>query len=560
MLVTSALSFSQSNSPLSIYEGQNINSIQFTFKNQPTDSTLVKDLVTKIEGVFKIYPRTQFNSFLASFYISKINLMPTVERAVLDFAPASQGGVDLTVDVSLAIDTVNIQKHISMFRNISSFPVVYSSKNTFITLKAAAAEMLYTNNNAWFSVPKEMTASNPLATNPSGEGYSAWLEGFASVGVYAITKIVPKINLNIYGGVNYLASFSAGNELFTQKSRFYGDVEEAYFGFIGGGRTARGNSYRYNTLYGRKQFTLGDGWLIVNTSMNGDNRAALQLNPRWASKNVFQTGFVWDKLFIQGFRLEPNELDILTSQTVINGLDMELGNKDMMVIGLSYLNVPRSNLRYYMPDGTVHTRDGLSVFNLRFYKSAKPSVGGLFIKAEGGYQRNSHFDMSAWAYYGEAGWNFASKYGSPSFSYRYAYFSGDNPDTKSYNRWDALYTGGNGEQWVQGSNMYKIVQNSNEITHRFQAVFNPVRKVQMVGQVWFFYAPQKVNLGGNPALSMLKSRYYGTEFNLTLKYFHSRSWYFHMNTAYTLPGSAIKNALTKTENWFCLSLFARYSF
>ncbi|MEG2849920.1 MAG: alginate export family protein, partial [Bacteroidales bacterium] len=157
-------------------------------------------------------------------------------------------------------------------------------------------------------------------------------------------------------------------------------------------------------------------------------------------------------------------------------------------------------------------------------------------------------------------WNFAKTKGSPTISYRYAYFSGDNPDSKSYNKWDALYTGGNGEQWVQGSNMYKIIQNSNEITHRLQCVYQPFKKTQIVVQLWLFYAAQKNNIGGNPALSTLNSKFYGSEYNLTLKYFYSRNWYFHLNTAYTIPGCAIKGVVTNTKNWFCLSFFARYSF
>lgn len=559
LISISTFSYSQNNNPVSIYEGAMVQSVEFRFTNAPSDTTLNQAYQRIVRSEFRIMPQTQFNSFLASYYISKLNLLPFVSQATMNITLSSQNGVDVVVKVSLSQQEQN-DKRENIAKNARLFPVLYNSDRTFLTLKAAASEMAYSNNNAWFGQPTAMTNGNPLATNPVGAGYTAWLEGFASVGIYGIVKVIPKINLHLYGGANYLVSFSAGSELFTDKGRFHGDIEEAFVGLIGGGRTASGKTYRYNLTYGRKQFTLGDGWLIINTSMNGDNRAALQLNPRWAGKSLLQAGFNWDKLQFQLFQLKPNELDILTSNTIINGANVELSNKRQNgLLAASFLSVPRSGFRYFTPDGQVYSREGLQVYNLRLFKNAGVD-GGLLLKLEGGYQRNSNFNMSAWAYYAELGWKFGKVQGTPTISYRYAYFGGDNPESSSYNRWDALYTGGNGEQWVQGSNMYKIVQNSNEISHRLQVVYNPLKKVQLVGQLWLFYAAQLNNIGGNPALSTLQSKIYGSEINLTIKYFHSKSWYFHLNTAYTIPSGAIRDLVADTRNWYCLSFFARYSF
>lgn len=551
--------FAQNNNPVSIYEGLLIESVDFKFTNQPADTALLEAYMQVIESEFFVVPQTQFNSFQASYYISKLKLLPFIDHVTLGVDLNTQNNLQLTVNIRFITPSEKKVDQANIVKDMRMFPVLYNSERSYLTMKAAASEMIYSNDNAWFAQPKAMTTGNPLAENPVGKGYTGWLEGFASLGVYGIVKVIPKINLHLYGGVNYLASFSAGNELFTDKARIYGAIEEAFVGFVGGGVDRYSRSYQYNLSYGRKQFTLGDGWLIINTSMNGYDRASLQLNPRWAAKSSFQAGFTWNWVTFQAFSLKPNELDILNSHTTINGANLEFRNKKNGLLAFSFLQVPHSQFSYYMPDGTVYKRAGLQVYNLRVFKSTGSS-GGLFFKTEGGYQRNPHFDMAAWAYYGELGWNFAKTKGSPALSYRYASFGGDNPNSKSYNRWDALYTGGTGEQWVQGSNMYKIVQNSNEISHRIQAIYSPLSKVQLVGQFWIFYADQKNNLGGNPALSTLESKFYGSEYNLTLKYFHSRNWYFHLNTAYTMPGDAIKDLVQDTRNWFCLSAFARYSF
>lgn len=542
-----------------MYEGSIVQQVTISLTETPADSALVDSYRKIIESEFSIAPQSQYSGIMASYYTSKLNLLSFVDRAVLSVAPTAENGVKVSVTVALKSrkEPVKVQ---SGFKNKQLLPVLYNSERAYLTMRFAASEMVYTNHNTWFSNPVDMTTGNPLADSPTGKGWSAWLEGFASLGAYGVVKAIPQINLHLYGGASYLVSYSAGNDLFSNASRIHADVEDAFIGIVGGKQLANGHQYRYNFTYGRKSFTLGDGWLLVNTSMNGHNRAALQLNPRWASKQLISGGFSWNRLTLQGFSIKPNELDILNSQTIINGVNLEASNRKNGTLGFSYLTVPQSKLRYYLPDGTVQGREGLQVFNLRLFKTTDQN-GGLFFKGEAGYQNNRHFDMNAWAYYGEMGWNFAKTKGSPSISYRYASFGGDNPASKSYNRWDALYTGGNGEQWVQGSVMYKLVQNSNEITHRLQAVYRPAPKYQVVGQLWLFYADQLNNIGGNPALSTLKSKFYGTEFNLTLKHFHSRQWYFHLNAAYALPGSAVKDNLSSSAaDWFCATVFARYSF
>lgn len=549
----------QTNNALSIYEGERINAVVFAFTNEPADPLNAMNIKQKVENTFLIYPQSHYNSFMTDYYLSKINSYIFVETAALEVEMSGEGGVNLQVNVVLSPDETKVKKENNIFKNIRSFPVVYTDNRSFLSLKFSGSEMAYSNNDAWFAQPAPLLTGNPLVDGPAGEGYTGWLEGFGMGGLYGITKIAPKLNLHLYAGASYILSFSAGRELFTDQSRFHGDVEDAFAGIIGGKRTRSGHVYSYNALYGRKQFVLGNGWLIVNTSMNGQERAALQINPRWAAKRLFQAGFRWDKLLIQGFQIRPNELPIFNSRTILNGLNLELGNSTLTQIGASTLHVPRSEVRYYTPDGNVYTRDGLWVYNLRLFGNQPGNQPGLFYKAEGGYQTNTHFKMRAYAWYTQMGWNFTKTSGAPSVSYRFAYFSGDNPNTSAYERWDALYTGGTGEQWVQGSNMYKIVQNSNEMTHLVQLIYSPVRKFQTVTQLWSFIAPEKNNLGGNPGLSTLNSNYYGTEFNLTLKYFHSRHWYFHLNTAYTLPGNAIRDIVPDTKNWFCLMAFIRYS-
>lgn len=549
----------QSNNALSIYEGERIQFIQFVFTNSPADSLSSMDMQQKVKNTFLIYPYSHFNEFQITYYLSQIKNLSFVEDAEFNVTTEGDGNLNLIVTVKLVQTGITATKRSNIFKDLRSFPIIYSDPNSFLTFKLSASEMAYSNNNAWFAQPNPLLAGNPLADGAPGKGYTGWIEGFMMGGVYGITRIIPKWSIHLYGGASYIVSFTAGRELFTDKSRFHGEVEDAFAGIVGGKRLDNGHEYSYNVLYGRKQFVLGNGWIIINTSMNGEERAGLQINPRWAAKSLFQAGFRWDKLHLQLFQMKPNELPIFYSHTILNGANLELGSNDRIQLGASVLHSPRSNVSYYFPDGAVQHRKGLWVYNLRLYGNQPSGQSGLFYKAEGGYQTNHNFKMRAYAWYTQLGWNFATTPGRPSLSYRFAYFSGDNPKTKAYERWDALYTGGTGEQWVQGSNMYKIVQNSNEMSHLVQLIYSPAPKLQTVTQLWSFIAPQTNNLGGNPGLSVMQSRYYGTELNLTVKYFHSRHWYFHMNTALTFPGNAIRDIIPGTKSWFCLMAFVRYS-
>lgn len=549
----------QSNNALSIYEGERIQSVEFLFTGMPEDTLEASSIEKQVKATFPIYPYSHFSEFQLNYAISQIRNLPFVSDATSAIIVQSDGGVNLAVNVTLSNEENITGKEMNIFKNTHSFPIIYADKRTFLTFKFSASEMAYSNSNAWFAQPDPLLAGNPLADGAPGKGYTAWIEGFAMGGIYGITRLTSWQNLHLYGGASYIVSFSAGRELFTDKSRFHGEVEDAFVGIIGGKRLDNENDYSYNILYGRKQFVLGNGWLIINTSMNGEERAALQINPRWAARNLFQAGASWNKLHFQIFQMRPNELPIFYSHTIINGLNIEWDKNSSIQLGASVLNSPRSNIKYYMPDGAAHNRKGLWVYNLRLFGNPETGKSGFIYKTELGYQNNENFKMRAYAGYAQLGWNFANTQGKPSLSYRFAYFSGDNPNTEAYERWDALYTGGTGEQWVQGSNMYKIVQNSNEMSHLLQLIYSPIPKIQTVTQIWSFIAPQTNNLGGNPGLSIMNSHYYGTELNLTIKYFHSRNWYFHINTAITFPGNAIKGIISNTKSWFCLMAFVRLS-
>ena len=152
---------------------------------------------------------------------------------------------------------------------------------------------------------------------------------------------------------------------------------------------------------------------------------------------------------------------------------------------------------------------------------------------------------------------------SPSISYRYAAFSGDDADTGRFERWDPLLSGGNGEQWVQGINHFKVFQNSNLIAHRLQFRLRPGPRFELVPQFWVFHADSLTNLGGNPALSFLGGTQLAHEANITGKWFISRNVFVQGHLAATFPDSGVRTAPgvgVDLDPWLSAMVFVRVAF
>jgi hypothetical protein len=74
------------------------------------------------------------------------------------------------------------------------------------------------------------------------------------------------------------------------------------------------------------------------------------------------------------------------------------------------------------------------------------------------------------------------------------------------------------------------------------------------------YAAKNNNIGGNPALGNMPKKEFGTEFNITVKYFQSKRLYWHGQIAYTIPGAGVQESLANSAKpWMSVMFFIRYS-
>ena len=544
------------------FEDRPVGVVTVTIANPSKDAALNDRVTDSVRRSLALFPGSAFSQDRANAAVGQARRNPAIAGVDYDLAPGTAGSLDVNVTVTLT-DAANVQTEKGYFLtgDLSDLPVLYDRDGTFVRYKLEVLTLYYANDNAWYGRPDLMLAGNPLVSGtPAGAGWDQWGEAYLHYGIYGITPVSD--SLFVYGGLSAITAMSRGQELFTDDARSYTGIEDAYAGFVTGTTDADGNRLTFNLSAGRQRFTLANAFLIANTAANGSDRAALQANARWASDMLVLGQIGWNNTKFEAFYVDPDELPILDSETVVTGINVESVVRPGLLLGASYLTVPESTQSYFSPVGGIAgTREGLNLWDLRFVYSQPGGTSGFFGGAEVARQTNDNFDMDARAGYGELGYAFAEAKWSPAVSYRLSYFSGDDPATSTYERWDPLLSGGNGEQWVQGANHFKVVQDSNVIAHRVQARFRASPKVEIVPQLWAFIADQTNNIGGNPALTFMSDDEYGYEANVTVKYFASRNVYVHGHIAYTVPGQSVTDALGGTEkDWFSAMVFVRYAF
>ncbi|WP_163314146.1 alginate export family protein, partial [Enterobacter hormaechei] len=81
------------------------------------------------------------------------------------------------------------------------------------------------------------------------------------------------------------------------------------------------------------------------------------------------------------------------------------------------------------------------------------------------YEWNRSVDLQAWAGRIQIGYAFAALPWSPTLTYSYQTFSGDNPSTRRNERFDPLYFEGSPSSWSTGSKSSMVFINSNVSAH-----------------------------------------------------------------------------------------------
>ena len=324
-----------------------------------------------------------------------------------------------------------------------------------------------------------------------------WLEGYIEPGLSFTLDLDNSVVL--YGAASVIASGTLGIDAFDAGNTGAIGIEEGYLGL----RTSSKSGVSIDVSVGPRDFVAGTGMLLANGGSNGFERGALQLGPRtaWGMAALATLGV--DDFKATAFYLEPNDRPSAESNTRIVGLDLRYDKTTQTFLGVTIGNVPESDTPYprpapggvgapeLIPDG----RQGLSFVNL--YGRGNPfdvENENFFLSGDIAYEWNPRIDMQAWGGRAQIGYTFADAPWTPELSYTYQSFSGDDPNTSRFERFDPLYYEGSPDAWATGSKSSLVFNNSNVSAHQLALIVKPTQ----ADTVTFRYSHVMANQLGSP--------------------------------------------------------------
>lgn len=537
--------------PPSLFQGAVIDRVFIYLGNPTSDTTKNEQYQQQIAQSFQIRAGGSFSSLFSDLSLRRVQQLPFVAKAEYRlYEGDSSGRVILALLVTLQTEETEIipkKQGILVNGDFRQFPTLYESDRTLVNVIFNGGFGVFSDTNPWFGNSEDFVAGDYQP-----KGTMTWPEFYVETGIGGITQIKDS-PFYLYGAVSYLESSTLAPDIFRADTRFYDDIEKLYGGFL---IAKKGLPVSFNFSAGRQPFQLNGNFLFgqVLGSANALERGSSFLTARTAYDNTILGNLRIGNFLIQGFYLDPDELPISETNSRFLGVNAKYNDNRHLEASLAYITVPESDTIYVLPDGQQETRQGLQVINPRIRLTNLFGVKGFWVESEYAYEWNSHYAMNAQAGYIWASYTFLDATWTPSISYRFAGFSGDNPNTNTYERFDSLRGGGLGD-WLQGINLGKVYGNSNVLSHRVEFKINPTNQWQLSLDYFYLFSDELNNLGGRPVFANLQSHSIGQELMLTSRWSVSRNLFLLGVGSIAFPGEAIKKAVTNdTQPWITLQL------
>ncbi|MBN1545239.1 MAG: alginate export family protein [Syntrophaceae bacterium] len=525
-------------------EGLPIGLVYIHLKKSTGDPAKDEGLKKQVDTAFAIDEGTTLRRVVAEFGLKRVRQLDSVQSAELKLYQTVPGGqVVVALLVSPLVEGAVVPrkfKGVLATGNVRDFPTIFENERSKFVFILNGGTGLFSDTDPWFGgFGQAFNLKSPIAEDPLGPGTSTWVEGYIEPGLGGIFQL-SDFPLYPYGAVSYLMSGSAGHDIYNSGTRGYGDFEKLYAGVIW---DFPGKNSLVDVSIGRQVYQLRDGFLLskVPVSTSVGDRAALYLGPRLTSEN---TALVRARAFglgMDAFLIEPSEPDEIATDSQLAGVNLQYPFSNMNA-AFTYFYLPESESIYRTPDGRRLPREGLRTFNPSLSMTKLFGLDGSWIKTEYAYQNHEDFDMSAQAAYVWVGYQ-AEKYSwRPALSYRWSIFTGDNPDTQTFERFDPLFSGGLGN-FLPGIVFSKVYKNSNLITNRVTFSVKPSDTLELILDYFHHRADELNNLGGIGPLQTLQSKDIGQEVTLTAFYYIGKNLFFQGIASFGIPGEAIDQAV-----------------
>lgn len=386
-----------------------------------------------------------------------------------------------------------------------------------------------------------------------------WGEVYVKPGVTGEYRLAP--GLTAYGGLSAVGGKTFGRDIFASRNQGRLLLENGYAGLRLG---ATGQGLHVDVSAGAQPYRVGSGMLIADGSSDGFERGALIFGPRqaWAMTALARVGY--GPVFLEGFYLDPSELQSQDTGTRLAGARLEWTIGKDQFVGVAIGRVLRSTAPYaqaaapgafapltIIPDG----REDLRFLNAYARVNPLPAaLPGLWLAGDFAAQRNGRIDMAAWGGRAEIGYVFAAAPWRPTLSYAFQIFSGDKPGTATLERFDPLFYDGAQTGWATGTNGSFVFINSNVSAHRvaLSLTITPqdilslryahVRAVERDSPLQFGQATRLATTSGTPTLiSGVRERHLSDDFLAEYTRVLTPNAYLTLGVGHSIPGSGLRD-------------------
>lgn len=539
--------------PPNLGESLSIERVFVYLRNPTSDPDRDEEFRQQVANAFRIRAGASFNPLFADQALNEVQQLPFVSAAEYRLYESNRpGSLILALLVTLQPEpdqepAATQASGIAVSGSFQDFPTLYQSDRTLVKFILNGGIAGFSDIEPWFGNADTFVAG---AYQPTGT--ITWGEAYLEPGLGGITQVGDD-PIYLYGAGTYTLSTTIQPDIFRVDNRFFADLEQLYGGIL---FADPDSPVRFNLSAGRQKFQLNQGFLFSQFagSANALNRAASFSNPRTAYEQTILADLRLGHVRWQGFFLQPNELSVADSETQYLGTSLSFNNNLNLEAALTYVTVAQSNRAFLLPDDQDFPREGLHVINPRLRVTSLLGVSGLWAEGEYAYEFSDQQSMAAQGGYVWIGYTAEDLAWRPSINYRFAGFSGDDPRTSTYERFDPLQASGL-TGWLQGINLGKVYNNSNSFSHRLTLGVRPNRNYEVTLDYYYRFADELNNLGGNRALQLLESKDLGHEFVLINRYYLSQNFLLQGVGSIAFPGSAIRQAVDhSTSPWTTLQL------
>lgn len=394
--------------------------------------------------------------------------------------------------------------------------------------------------------------ANSLYDNPREPGVDEdlsdqWFEGYvkpALSGSYTLASAG-----ELYGKVSVVGERTYGSV----PADFGADVssfgpEDLSFGWRSGKSIASLGDNAIDFVVGRTQYRLGHGFLLFDGAAEGGSRGGYWSNARKAFQFAAIGRFKPGPHLVETFYLDKDELEEGETGSRLWGANYEFRAGET-TLGATYM-------KWFANAAIKPGRDGLNVFNVRAYTSPLRTIPDLSFEFEYASERNAEaLHSNAWT--GQGAYELSDVAWKPKFTYRYAFFQGDNPGTAENEAFDPLFLGySDWSYWFQGeiAGGY-FLSNSNLISHLFRAHVAPNDSVG--GGLIFlnFTLDQPRTIAAK-----VTAKDVAREVDAYVDWKANANFTISMVAAFADPGTAVQQSSGRTKNFAYGLVYVAYSF